>query len=55
MKVNDVVKYSKPQKGEESFRFVLLHVEKGKADIRLVCDWQIQPIETVAVEEIEPA
>jgi hypothetical protein len=55
MKVNDVVKYSKPQDGESDLRFVLLHVEKGKADIQLVCDWAIRPVETVAVDEIEMA
>lgn len=55
MKPGDTVRYSHPQNGEESFRFNLLHVEKGKADIQLVSDWAIQPIETVAETEIEPA
>ena len=56
MKVGDTVKYSRPTcKAESEFRFTLLHVEKGKADIQLVCGDLIRPIETVATGEIEPA
>jgi hypothetical protein len=57
MKANDIVKYSKPVNGEETkLRFILLRdPEKGRADIQLICDFRIKPIEIVAVGEIEPA
>lgn len=57
MKANDIVKYSKPINGEEAkLRFILLRdPEKGRADIQLICDWRIKPIETVEVKDIEVA
>ena len=57
MKANDIVKYSKPVNEEETkLRFILLRdPEKGRADIQLICDYRIKPIELVAVGEIEPA
>ena len=57
MKANDIVKYSKPVDEEEvKLRFILLRgPEKGRADIQLICDYHIKPIETVTTEEIEPA
>jgi hypothetical protein len=57
MRANDIVKYSKPVDDEEAkLRFVLLHdPEKGRADIQPICDYRIKPVETVGVEEIEPA
>jgi hypothetical protein len=57
MKANDIVKYSKPVDDEEAkLRFILLRdPEKGRADIQLICDFRIKPIEIVAVGEIEPA
>ncbi|MCZ7636725.1 MAG: hypothetical protein M5U12_12245 [Verrucomicrobia bacterium] len=57
MKANDIVKYSKPVDAEEArLRFILLRdPEKGRADIQLICDWRIKPIETVEVGEIEVA
>jgi hypothetical protein len=57
MKANDIVKYSKPVNEEETkLRFILLRdPEKGRADIQLICDFRIKPIELVAVGEIEPA
>ncbi|HNU50192.1 MAG TPA: hypothetical protein PKJ98_04655 [Verrucomicrobiota bacterium] len=57
MKANDIVKYSKPRDDEEAkLRFILLRdPEKGRADIQLICDYRIKPIETVEVAEIEPA
>jgi hypothetical protein len=57
MKANDIVKYSKPVDEEETkLRFILLRdPEKGRADIQLICDFRIKPIEIVAVGEIEPA
>ena len=57
MKANDIVKYSKPVNEEETkLRFILLRdPEKGRADIQLICDFRIKPIEIVAVGEIEPA
>ena len=55
MKVNDIVKYSKPVDEEEAkMRFVLLRdPEKGRADIQLICDYRIKPVETAEVGEIE--
>ncbi|HWX18314.1 MAG TPA: hypothetical protein VN578_00270 [Candidatus Binatia bacterium] len=57
MKANDIVRYSKPaNEAEAELRFVLLrNPEKGRADIQLVCDYRIKPIETVEVGEIEAA
>ena len=57
MKANDVVKYSKPVNAEEAkLRFILLRdPEKGRADIQLICDYRIKPVETVEVGEIELA
>lgn len=57
MKVNDVVKYSRPQNGEEEFRFRVLEihrdVENPRAHIQLICDSRIKPVEVVALSEIE--
>jgi hypothetical protein len=54
MKADDIVKYSKPVDEEEAkLRFILLRApEKGRADIQLICDYRIKPIETVEVGEI---
>jgi hypothetical protein len=55
MKAKDIVRYSKPADEIESrFQFVLLRdPENGRADIQLICDDRIKPIETVDVGEIE--
>jgi hypothetical protein len=50
-----IVRYSKPAKGEESFRFILLELNDNRASIQLVCHWTIKPVETVDVQEICPA
>ena len=57
MKANDIVKYSKPVDEEEvKLRFILLRSpEKGRADIQLICDYRIRPVETVEAGEIELA
>jgi hypothetical protein len=60
MKVNDIVKYSRPQnEEEENFRFRLLEihrdVENPRAHIQLICDWRIKPVEVVALSDIEAA
>jgi len=59
MKVNDIVKYSRPQnEEEENFRFRLIEihrdVENPRAHIQLICDWRIKPVEVVALNDIEP-
>lgn len=58
MKVNDVVKYSRPEDDEEGkLRFHLLEihrdVENPRAHIQLICDWRIKPVEVVALSDIE--
>jgi hypothetical protein len=58
MKVNDIVKYSRPENDdEEKFRFRVLEihrdVENPRAHIQLICDWRIKPIEVVALSDIE--
>jgi len=55
MKANDIVKYSKPSDEMESrFQFILLRdPENGRADIQLICDERIKPVETVDIGEIE--
>lgn len=53
MKVNDIVKYSKPANEEEaSFRFVLADDRGDRVAIRLICDETIQPVEVVAKDEV---
>ena len=57
MKVNDVVKYSRPQnEDEERFRFRVLEihrdVENPRAHIQLICDWRIKPVEVVMLDDI---
>jgi hypothetical protein len=60
MKVNDVVKYARPQNAEEQkFRFHVLEihrdVENPRAHIQLICDSRIKPVEVVALTDIEAA
>ena len=59
MKVNDVVKYARPQNGEEAFRFRVLEIHRDveipRVHIQLICDWRIKPVEVVALNDIEPA
>jgi hypothetical protein len=57
VKAHDIVNYSRPVDEEEAkLRFVLLRdPEKGRADIQLICDYRIKPVETVEVGEIEAA
>ncbi len=60
MQVNDVVKYSQPQNNEErKLRFNVLEihrdVETPRVHIQLVCDWRINPVEVVALTDVEPA
>ena len=52
MKINDLVKYSKPQKGEEDIRFVLREINGDRVIIELICDWAIKPTEVVALSEV---
>ena len=55
MQLNDLVKYSKPQKGEEDIRFRLREINGDRVLLELVCDMPIRPLETVAIQEICPA
>lgn len=60
MKVNDIVKYSRPENDdEEKFRFRVLEihrdVENPRAHIQLICDWRIKPVEVVTLDDIEAA
>jgi hypothetical protein len=52
MKINDIVRYSKPQKGEEDIRFVLREINGDRVLIELICDWRFRPTEVVAVSEV---
>ena len=52
MKTNDIVKYSKPRKGEEDIRFVLRELNGDRVLIELICDWAIKPTEVVAISEV---
>ena len=52
MKVNEIVKYSKPQKGEEDIRFILREINGDRVLIELICDWAIKPTETVAISQV---
>jgi hypothetical protein len=60
MKPNDIVKYSRPQAGEEDLRFILLYTSPAidtipaKATIQRICDERIKPIETVFLDEVCP-
>jgi hypothetical protein len=60
VKVNDVVKYSRPQndaEGEFRFRVLEIHrdVANPRAHIQLICNSRIKPVEIVALSEVEPA
>jgi len=55
MQLNDLVKYSKPQKGEEDIRFRLREINGDRVLLELVCDMPIRPLETVAIQEISLA
>jgi hypothetical protein len=50
-----VVRYSRPEKGEEALRFHVVQDNGDRVAIRLICDMPIRPIETVAKDEIAPA
>lgn len=52
MKINDIVRYSKPQKGEEDIRFTLREINGDRVLIEMICDWTIKPTETVASDEV---
>ncbi|MDD5704958.1 MAG: hypothetical protein PHR35_03475 [Kiritimatiellae bacterium] len=52
MNENDVVKYSRPQEGEESLRFILREVNGDRVLIELICDWPIKPVETVPIDQV---
>lgn len=52
MQVNDIVKYSRPQRGEEDLRFILREINGDWVLIEFACDWELKPLETVAIEEI---
>ena len=52
MKLNDIVRYSKPQTGEENIRFVLREINGDRVMIELICDWVIKPTETVPITEV---
>ena len=52
MRINDIVKYCKPQKGEEDIRFVLREINGDRVLIELICDWTIKPTEVVAISEV---
>lgn len=56
MKANDIARYARPASAEEAeLRFILLRdSEKDRADIQLICDYRVKPIETVEVGESEP-
>jgi nitrogen fixation protein FixH len=49
----DIVKYSKPKAGEESFRFVVLDHYGARVEMQLICDWFLKPIEAVDQAEVE--
>jgi hypothetical protein len=51
--VGDVVKYSRPAKGESEFRFLLKEHHGNRVAIELICDERIRPVEVVAPDEIE--
>ena len=52
MQLNDLVKYSKPQKGEEDIRFRLREINGDRVLLELVCDMPIRPLETILIQEI---
>lgn len=52
MKPNDIVKYSRPQEGEEDLRFGLIEVNGNRVLIQLICDYTIKPTETVLLTDV---
>lgn len=55
MKPNDIVKYSRPQPGEEDCRFALHESNGNRVLLELICNMAIKPLETVSIEEVCPA
>jgi hypothetical protein len=53
--VGDVVKYSRPERGEADFRFLLKEHNGDRVAIELICTERIRPIEVVAANQIEVA
>lgn len=54
--IGSTVRYSSPQNEKEAAaRFTLLEVLDGKADIQLICDSLIRPIERISISEIQLA
>ncbi len=55
MKPGQMVRYSRPAPGEESFRFTLLEDNGDRVLIRWICDLPIGPTETVARTDVVEA
>ena len=47
-----IVKYSRPQPGEEAARFLLVEDNGDRVLIELICDLPIRPRECVARDEV---
>ena len=52
MNIHKIVKYSRPQPGEEDARFVLVEDNGDRVLIELICDLPIHPRECVPKDEI---
>ncbi len=55
MKTGDIVRYARPEDGEENLRFRLLEINGDRVLIELICDWRLKPTETVALDEVATA
>jgi len=53
MKKNDIVKYAKPDEGEEGFRFVVREVNGDRGMFEQICDATIMPVECLPLSEME--
>ena len=52
MQLNDIVKYSRPEAGEEDIRFILREINGDRVLVELIGDMPIHPLETIPIEEV---
>ena len=51
-RIGDTVRYSKPEKGEDGFRFIVCEIIGDDAVIELQCKFYIKPTERVRLTDI---
>lgn len=52
MNVRDIVKYARPEPGEEAYRFTLIEMNGDHCLCELICNETIKPVETLSIFDI---